>query len=163
LVKIDKYHFTKILINHIICVVNSEKANNQGDYTLLLKSHGVYPTSQRLAIAGVVFERFQHLTADEIYDRVKVVANVSRATVYNTLGLFSEQGLVREIKADSSKTFYDSNTSRHHHFFNIDTGELSDFDPEVFSVPSPDTLPNGTELHSIDVVVRVKNTPEPRF
>jgi Fur family iron response transcriptional regulator len=115
-----------------------------------------------LAIAKVVFERFQHLTADEIYDRVKMEANVSRATVYNTMGLFSEQGLVREIKADSSKTFYDSNTSRHHHFFNIDTGELSDFDPEVFSVPSPETLPNGTELHSIDVVVRVKNTPEPR-
>lgn len=129
------------------------------DYAALLKHHGVYPTSQRMAIAGIVFERNQHLTADEIYDRVKVVANVSRATVYNTMGLFSEQGLVREIKADSSRTFYDSNTSRHHHFFNIDTGELTDFDPEVFSVPSPDKLPSGTELHSIDVVVRVRNNP----
>lgn len=129
------------------------------DYAALLKHHGVYPTSQRMAIAGIVFERNQHLTADEIYDRVKVAANVSRATVYNTMGLFSEQGLVREIKADSSRTFYDSNTSRHHHFFNIDTGELTDFDPEVFSVPSPDKLPSGTELHSIDVVVRVRNNP----
>jgi Fur family iron response transcriptional regulator len=143
--------------------VNTKVPQHSKDYSALLKGHGVYPTSQRLAIAEVVFERFQHLTADEIYDRVKVVANVSRATVYNTLGLFSEQGLVREIKADSSKTFYDSNTSRHHHFFNIDTGELSDFDPEVFSVPSPDKLPSGTELHSIDVVVRVRNTPESRF
>jgi Fur family iron response transcriptional regulator len=143
--------------------VNTKVPEHGKDYSALLKGHGVYPTSQRLAIADVVFERFQHLTADEIYDRVKVVANVSRATVYNTLGLFSEQGLVREIKADSSKTFYDSNTSRHHHFFNIDTGELSDFDPEVFSVPSPDKLPSGTELHSIDVVVRVRNTPESRF
>jgi Fur family iron response transcriptional regulator len=143
--------------------VNIVNHNNGGDYTALLKSHGVYPTAQRLAIAEVVFERFQHLTADEIYDRVKVVANVSRATVYNTLGLFSEQGLVREIKADSSKTFYDSNTSRHHHFFNLDTGELTDFDPGVFSVPTPDKLPDGTELHSIDVVVRVRNTPVQSF
>jgi len=141
--------------------VSRKNPKQPDDYTALLKSHGVYPTSQRLAIAGVVFERNQHLTADEIYDRVKVVANVSRATVYNTMGLFSEQRLVREIKADSSRTFYDSNTSRHHHFFNIDTGELSDFDPEVFSIPSPDSLPNGTELHSIDVVIRVRNTPEP--
>ncbi len=114
-----------------------------------------------MAIAEVVFKQHQHLTADEIYDRVKIAANVSRATVYNTMGLFSEQGLVREIKADSSKTFYDSNTSRHHHFFNIDTGELTDFDPEVFSVPSPDKLPSGTELHSIDVVVRIRNTSLP--
>ncbi len=143
--------------------MNTKKTHQHSDYASFLKNHGVYPTSQRLAIAGVVFERNQHLTADEIYDRVKIVANVSRATVYNTMGLFSEQGLVREIKADSSRTFYDSNTSRHHHFFNIDTGELSDFDPGVFSVPPPDALPNGTELHSIDVVVRVKNMPEPRF
>jgi Fur family iron response transcriptional regulator len=143
--------------------VNIRDSINSSNYTALLKSHGVYPTSQRLAIAEVVFERFQHITADEIYDRVKVVANVSRATVYNTMGLFSEQGLVREIKADSSKTFYDSNTSRHHHFFNLDTGELSDFDPGVFSVPTPDKLPDGTELHSIDVVVRVRNTPSPQL
>jgi len=141
--------------------VKVKNQHQHRDYAALLNGHGVYPTSQRLAIASVVLERNQHLTADEIYDLVKVVANVSRATVYNTMGLFSEQGLVREIKADSCKTFYDSNTSRHNHFFNIDTGELSDFDPEVFSIPSPDTLPNGTELHSIDVVIRVRNTPEP--
>jgi Fur family transcriptional regulator, iron response regulator len=139
--------------------MNTKTRQQHSDYAALLKHHGVYPTSQRMAIAGIVFERNQHLTADEIYDRVKVVANVSRATVYNTMGLFSEQGLVREIKADSSRTFYDSNTSRHHHFFNIDTGKLTDFDPEVFSVPSPDKLPCGTELHSIDVVVRVRNNP----
>ncbi len=142
----------------IILGVNTNIHHQQVEYAALLRSHGVYPTSQRLAIAAVVFERNQHLTADEIYDRVKVEANVSRATVYNTMGLFSEQGLVREIKADPSKTFYDSNTSRHHHFFNIDTGELIDFDPEVFSVPSPENLPRGTELHSIDVVVRVRNS-----
>ncbi len=151
------------MIQPIIFCVKTNRPRQPEDYAALLKNHGVYPTSQRLAIAGVIFERNQHLTADEIYDQVKVVANVSRATVYNTMGLFSEQGLVREIKADPSKTFYDSNTSRHHHFFNIDTGELTDFDPEVFSVPSPDKLPCGTELHSIDVVVRVRNTPSPRI
>lgn len=139
--------------------MNDTQSRLHGDIESLLKNHGVYPTPQRLAIASVVFERHQHLTADEIYDRVKAVSNVSRATVYNTMGLFTEQGLVREIKADPAKTFYDSNTSRHHHFFNIDTGELTDFDPQIFSVPSPDKLPAGTELHSIDVVVRIRNTP----
>ena len=141
--------------------MDSKEFHRPLDLETLLRNKGVYPTRQRLAIAAVVFERHQHLTAEELYDRVKAISgtNVSRATVYNTLALFSAQGLVREIKADPAKTFYDSNTSRHHHFFNIDNGKLIDFDAGVFPLPSLDQLPAGTQFHSVDVVIRISNTP----
>jgi len=136
-----------------------QNIEHKGGLAGFLKSHGVYPTPQRLAIAEVMFECHQHLTADQLYDKVKVstVVSVSRATVYNTMTLFSENGLVREIHADPTRVFYDSNTSRHHHFFNIDSGELIDFDADHYPAPPSTQLPDGTQLHSVDVVVRVRN------
>lgn len=124
-----------------------------------LESHGIYPTAQRVAVARVLFEHYQHVTADEVYDRVRRSANVSKATIYNTLALFSRKGLIREIVADPARIFYDSNTSPHHHYFNIDTGTLSDIESELHPAPAPESFPPGTELHSVDVVVRLKNTP----
>jgi len=140
--------------------MDPKESQRAPDLEALLKSKGVFPTRQRLAIAAAIFERHQHLTADELYDRVKAVpgVNVSRATVYNTLALFSAQGLIREIKVDPAKTFYDSNTNRHHHFFNVDSGELIDFDADLFPLPSLERLPAGTRLQSVDVVIRVSNT-----
>jgi Fur family iron response transcriptional regulator len=112
-----------------------------------------------LAIADLVFARHQHITADDIYDQLKPVASVSRATVYNTLALFSAQGLVREIKVDSARTFFDSNTQPHQHFFNVDTGELTDFELPLFPQPSQEQLPEGTQLESMDVIIRIRNMP----
>jgi len=83
-------------------------------------------------------------------------AKVSKATVYNTLGLFARKGLVRELVVDPTKIFYDSNISNHHHFFNVDTGELVDIainDIQVGDIPN---LPMGTVTDGVDVIVRVR-------
>ena len=89
--------------------------------------HGILPTPQRLEIAGILLERPQHLSADQIIDRLRGSgSSVSKATVYNTLNLFSEHGLVKEVMVDPVRKFYDSTTHPHHHFYNVDTGSLSD-------------------------------------
>ncbi|MFA5685650.1 MAG: Fur family transcriptional regulator, partial [Lysobacteraceae bacterium] len=89
----------------------------------LLASHGIQPTLQRLEIAQVLFARDWHLSADDVLRRVnQESARVSKATVYNTLGLFASRGLLREVIVDPNRVFYDPNTDDHHHFYNIDTG-----------------------------------------
>ena len=93
----------------------------------LLAKRGIFVTQQRRIIAQALFARDQHLTAEQLYELVnRGPAKVAKATIYNTLSLFSEKGLVREIHVSASKTFYDSNTARHHHFYNVDTGDLID-------------------------------------
>ena len=86
---------------------------------------GILPTPQRLEIAGILLEKPQHLSADQIIERLRRDGSaVSKATVYNTLNLFSEHGLVKEVMVDPIRKFYDSTTHPHHHFYNVDTGEL---------------------------------------
>ncbi|HWQ94469.1 MAG TPA: transcriptional repressor, partial [Gammaproteobacteria bacterium] len=82
---------------------------------------------------------------------------VSKATVYNTLALFVEHGLLREVIVDPSKIVYDSNLSAHHHFYNIDTGLLQDIPSEQVTVANLSTLPEGTAAAGIEVIIRVRN------
>ena len=124
----------------------------------LLKAHKILPTKQRVDIAGVLLSRPQHLSADQVLEATnRKGARVSKATVYNTLGLFARKGLINEVFVDASKVFYDSTTVPHHHVYNVDTGQLSDLDPatiEVSTLPEP---PEGTVLDGIDIVVRVRS------
>jgi len=123
-----------------------------------LEKAGIYVTPQRLAIGRVLFVGDQHLTADQVYDRVRARAgNVSRATVYNTLNLFTEKGLLREIFVDATRAFYDTNTRPHFHCYNQDTGELLDIESDSVADHFIDQLPAGVKLRGIDVVVRVGN------
>src|SRR3954454_13315913 len=85
-----------------------------------LRRHGVVPTRQRLAVANVMFERKQHLSADQILEFSNSAGTrISKATVYNTLRLFVEQRLVRELVVDPARVFYDPNTAPHHHFYDV--------------------------------------------
>lgn len=124
----------------------------------LFDRHGIMPTPQRIEIADILLERPQHLSADHIIDRLRAVnSGVSKATVYNTLNLFAERGLVREVMVDPVRKFYDSTTHPHHHFYNVDSGELSDIgDGEVAFRELPD-LPAGTERESVEVLIRVRD------
>jgi Fur family iron response transcriptional regulator len=123
-----------------------------------LEAHGVIPTQQRINIAGVMLSREQHVSADQVLAAVKALGHrVSKATVYNTLGLFAEKGLIRQVIVDSTKVFYDSNAGPHHHFYNVDTGDLSDFDADELAIGHLPALPSGTEAAGVDVVVRVRN------
>lgn len=123
-----------------------------------LRQHGIYPTGQRLAIAAVLLARHQHVTADGLHESLRRAGEqVSKATVYNTLSLFVDKGLVREIVVDSGKSFYDSNNSSHHHIFNADTGEITDILEPLTEQLGNIHVPSGTVVESIDVVVRVRN------
>jgi len=123
-----------------------------------LESCSIYPTPQRIKIAEVMLDKFQHLSADNILQAVNAEgAVVSKATVYNTLGLFAKKGLVREVIVDPSKVFYDSNTSEHHHFYNVDTGELSDINFGDLSIEQLPSLPKKTQMDGVDVIIRLRN------
>jgi len=125
----------------------------------LLRRHGVGPTPQRIAIARVLFERCTHVSAEELYRRVNAGRpHVSKATVYNTLGLLAEKGLIRAVIADPERVFYDSNTSPHHHFYDETTGELTDIDASDVQVSRLPPLPEGVELQGVDVVIRVRRS-----
>ncbi|MCU7838533.1 MAG: transcriptional repressor [Candidatus Thiodiazotropha sp. (ex Troendleina suluensis)] len=124
----------------------------------LLNTHGVNLTRQRHVIADTLFARDQHVTADKLFEAVNNSGTkVSKATVYNTLGLFLRKGLVREIFIDATRTFYDSNTSRHHHFYNVDTGDLIDMKERLAPHFIDQDLPDGTAMDMVDLVIRVKN------
>ena len=124
----------------------------------LLEQKGVMPTAQRLEVADILLSKPQHLSADQIIETLKArQSGVSKATVYNTLNLFGERGIVREIMVDPVRKFYDSTTHEHHHFYNLDSGELQDIPTDAIRLEALPTLPEGTVSDGIEVVIRVKN------
>jgi Fur family iron response transcriptional regulator len=123
----------------------------------ILEQRGIRPTSQRMKVAEILLTTPCHLTAEQILATLRQsTGHVSKATVYNTLNLFVEQGLVREIHADPERCVYDSTMVPHHHFQNVDTGEMIDIRPEDLSFDRLPPLPPGTEIESVDVVIRVR-------
>lgn len=123
-----------------------------------LKAHDIAPTRQRMLIAEVLFARPQHLSAEQVLERVNRERHaVSKATVYNTLNLFARNGLVREVIVDPSKAFYDSNTGEHHHLYNVDTGELTDIGPDSLGLGALPELPEGVVPVGVDVIIRVRS------
>lgn len=123
-----------------------------------LREAGVPVTHQRIEIARVLFSAPVHLSADQIWAKVlEASPDVSRATVYNTLRLFSEKRMIRELFIDPHRVVYDSTTAPHHHFYNMDTGEVSDIPDEALRVIGQPCLPEGVMLEQIDVIVRVRN------
>lgn len=124
-----------------------------------LKEAGVTPTAQRVDIANIIFAKDQHLSAEQILKKVnKHKSTVSKATVYNTLGLFAEKGLVNEVLVDASKVFYDSNVSKHFHFYNDDTNELIDIPADKIQVEQLPKLPQGTTAANVEIIVHIKNS-----
>jgi Fur family iron response transcriptional regulator len=126
----------------------------------LLKRVGLRPTRQRLTLARLLFDGDdRHVTAEQLYDEA-VAANVpvSLATVYNALHQFTETGLLREVVVEAGRSYFDTNTTDHCHFFYEDTGELRDIPEHAISVVSLPELPEGTGLNRVDVVVRITGT-----
>lgn len=127
--------------------------------TTALVQAGVKPTAQRVEIARILFARPQHLSADQLLARLKSLGHeCSRATVYNTLGLFERRGLIRQVVVEPSRVFYDSTPGPHHHFYNVDTGEIFDVDPDSVELTRLPPLPAGTEHAGTEVVLRIRNT-----
>ena len=125
----------------------------------LLLLHKVTPTKQRVEIAGFLFQKNQHLSADNILEGVNSAGHkVSRATVYNTLGLFSRKGLVKEVLLDRERVFYDSNNAPHHHVYNVTSGELMDVSDTDIALVNTPALAIGTRIVGTDVIIRVSDS-----
>jgi Fur family iron response transcriptional regulator len=122
-----------------------------------LQQHGVRATSQRMRVARILLATPQHLFADQVATAVRRAGmHVSKATIYNTLHLFVERGLVRQLGVGSLQACFDSNTSAHYHFQDEATGKLSDVPlpaVEFSRLPEP---PPGMEVAGIDLVIRLR-------
>lgn len=125
----------------------------------VLRGHAINPTHQRIEIAHAIFSRGEHLSADQIMALVNDRASeTSKATVYNTLNLFLEKKLIREVIVDPSKVFYDPNPTPHHHFYHVDTGALTDIDARDIRVTGLPALPQGMAVEGVDIIVRVRSS-----
>ena len=123
-----------------------------------LRSAGLRPTRQRLALAKLLFGGMErHVTAEMLHGEAQAArVPVSLATVYNTLHQFTDAGLLKEIMVDSGRSYFDTNTSHHHHFYCETSGELSDIDGADVAIDLLLEPPSGREVSGIDVIVRVK-------
>ena len=121
-------------------------------------SHGILATPQRLEIAEILLEEPQHLSAEQVIEELRAKGSgVSKATVYNTLNLFAERGLVKECIVDPERRYYDSNTCSHHHFYDTDTGQLTDIPHGLVKFAELPELPDDGRLYGVEVVIKVRS------
>lgn len=122
-----------------------------------LRGAGLRPTRQRLALAKLLFENgHRHVTAEQLHsEAMQANVRVSLATVYNTLHQFTEAALLREIVADSGRSYFDTNTSDHHHFYFERSGRLEDVMGEGIRLEHLPVPPEGTRIRRVDVVIRL--------
>ncbi len=121
-----------------------------------LQAHGLKPTEQRIRIAELLMSVPTHMTAEQILAAVRRGGErVSKATVYNTLKVLAQRGLVRQIHLDPERSVYDSTRTPHHHFHDVETGELRDIDPNDIAFSRFPALPEGMEAE-VEVVIRLR-------
>ncbi len=115
------------------------------------------PTDQRVRIAEILMRTPTHMTADQILSTVHSSGDrISKATVYNTLKALADHGLIRQIHLDPERSVYDSTRVPHHHFHDLDTGELRDIHPGDIEFSRFPALPEGMETEGVEVVIRLR-------
>ena len=127
-----------------------------------LRVSGLRPTKQRLEICKLLFDRKKtfHFSINELAETLKkeTKIKISLATLYNTVHSFKKKGYLKEISVDSNKSYFDTNTSSHHHFLDINTNELIDLNKDdVDNIKIKKNLP-GKKIKSIEVLVKVENS-----
>jgi Fur family transcriptional regulator, iron response regulator len=127
------------------------------DVAGLLTRHGIKTTPQRLVVARALLAQPTHLTAEQILAMVRETGErISKATVYNTLKALVQSGLVRQINLDPTRSVYDSTAQSHHHFHDMDSGQLWDIDPADIQFSRMPALPEGMEAAGVEVVIRLR-------
>tara|TARA_B100001142_G_scaffold119171_1_gene121214 strand:+ start:189 stop:608 length:420 start_codon:yes stop_codon:yes gene_type:complete len=135
--------------------------SNLDNFISKLRKSGLRPTKQRLKICEVLFtpqETF-HFTVNDLTQIIeeKLDEKISLATVYNTVHAFKNKGYLKEISVSTDKSYFDTNTNLHHHFYDTKENQLIDIDfsqIELKNIPSP---PKGKSIKEIDVVINVEN------
>ena len=135
--------------------------NNNTHFEEKLRSVGLRPTKQRLKMCEILFDRKKtfHFTIEDLRKilKKKLDTKISQATIYNTINAFKNKGYIKEISLNSDKTYFDTNVTNHHHFYNENTNELIDFhDKDVEEIKLRKNLP-GKKIKSIEVLVKVSN------
>ena len=129
------------------------------EFTNKLRSSGLRPTKQRLKICEVLFNRDHtfHFTINDLAKNISKELNekISLATVYNTVHAFKKKGYLKEISINSDKSYFDTNTTNHHHFFDEDTNELIDCDDGIIETPKIKKNISGKRINSVEVLVKV--------
>ena len=144
----------KAKMNH----VHQHRSPLRSELKAMLRKSGLRPTRQRMSLAEILYgQGHRHISAESLHsEAVTAKVPVSLATIYNTLHQFTTAGLLREVAVDGARTYFDTNTSEHHHFFVEDNNEVFDVpagEVGVGKVPEP---PPGYEISRIDVVVRLR-------
>tara|TARA_R110002072_G_scaffold98992_5_gene217822 strand:- start:610 stop:1041 length:432 start_codon:yes stop_codon:yes gene_type:complete len=122
-----------------------------------LKQAGLRPTRQRIALAKLLFDgENRHVTAEDLHGEARAAGvSVSLATIYNTLHQFTDAGIMREVVVEAGRSYFDTNTGDHHHFFHEDSGSLEDIPGDLINVSELPAAPAGTSVQRVDVIVRV--------
>jgi Fur family iron response transcriptional regulator len=123
-----------------------------------LRDAGLRPTRQRVALGWMLFGKGdRHVSAEALHEEAtRARVQVSLATVYNTLHQFKEAGLLRQVAMEGSKTYFDTNTSDHHHFFVEGDDRMIDIPGASLDVANLPTPPDGMEISRVDVIVRLR-------
>ena len=133
--------------------------NINTDYINKLRSSGLRPTKQRLKICEVLFntDKTFHFTINDLAKIIseKLSEKISLATVYNTVHAFKKKGYLKEISINSDKSYFDTNTSTHHHFFDEDTNELIDCDEDAIDSINVKNNITGKKINSVEVLIKV--------
>ena len=124
-----------------------------------LRQAGLRPTQQRLALAELLFGKGdRHVCAEDLYaEAFHASVAVSLATVYNTLNQFRSAGLLRELAIEGDRSYFDTNTSDHFHFFDNEKHELMDIDADGITVTGIPPVPKGKVVDRVDVIVRLRD------
>lgn len=128
--------------------------------TAVLRMAGLRPTRQRVALAELLFAgEHRHVSAEQLHvEALGARVNVSLATIYNSLHQFREAGLLREVAVDASRSYFDTDTSDHHHFYLEDEQRVIDIPSSAIVIQNLPEPPKGTSITHVDVVVRVKKS-----
>ena len=135
--------------------------SNNSIFVEKLRSSGLRPTKQRITICKLLFDRKNtfHFSINNLNNILKnnFSEKISLATIYNTIHAFKNKGYLKEILINSDKSYFDTNVSNHHHFFNETTNELIDLkDEDVSNVKIKKTLP-GKKIKSVEVLVKIED------
>ncbi len=139
--------------------MNSSPSHFRVEIVNRLRDCGITPTHQRIRIGEVLFAKAQHVSAEQVLSMVnRDKEEVSKATVYNTLGLFAAKGLLHEVIIDPNKIFYDTNLEKHHHLYHMDSSTLEDIEADQVKIEQLPDLPKGTVLEDVDVIIRLRKS-----